>query len=56
MDSSVEERKFDNPIYGGDTEADDNVYTALQSDQRNQQSLSNHEFDNPIYGTETYDS
>ena len=54
IESSVEERRFDNPIYGGD-EADDNVYTT-PFDQQDQQSLNNHEFDNPIYGSETYDS
>ena len=54
IESSVEERRFDNPIYGGD-ETDDNVYTT-PFDQQDQQSLSNHEFDNPIYGSETYDS
>ena len=53
-DSSVGERKFDNPIYG-DGETDDSVYTA-PFDQQDQQSLPSHEFDNPIYGTETYDS
>ena len=52
-DSSVEERRFDNLIYGDDDETDDHVYTT-PSDQQDQQSLPNHEFDNPIYGTETY--
>ena len=54
---SVEERKFDNPIYG-DGETDDGVYTTPPhvQNQQDQESLPNHEFDNPIYGTETYDS
>ena len=53
---SVEERKFDNPIYG-DGETDDGVYNQTPPpDQKNQESLPNHEFDNPIYGTEAYDS
>ena len=51
-DSSLGERKFDNPIYGDPGETDDTV----PYDQQDQQSLSNHEFDNPIYGAETYDN
>ena len=54
-DSSVEERKFDNPIYGDPGETDDSVYM-VPYDQQDQQSLPNHEFDNPIYGAETYDN
>ncbi len=55
------ERKFDNFIYGndsddGDDEIDgDRVYTA-PFDQQDQQSPHHHEFENPIYGTETSDS
>ena len=54
IESSVEDRRFDNPIYGGD-ETDDNVYIT-PFDHQDQQSLPNHEFDNPIYGSETYNS
>ena len=51
-DSSVEERRFDNLIYGDEDETDDGVYTT----PFDQQDQPNHEFDNPIYGTETYDT
>ena len=61
LESSMEERRFDNSIYGdndfnetGDRDIDD-VYTT-PFDQQDQQSLPDHEFDNPIYGAETYDS
>ena len=62
LESSVEERKFDNPIYSendiNETDDHDNiddVYTTT-FDQQDQQSLPDHKFDNPIYGAETYDS
>ena len=58
IESSMEERRFDNPIYGDNdiNETDDrdidDVYTT-PFDQQDQQSLPDHEFDNPIYGAET---
>ena len=62
IESSVKERKFDNPIYGDhdinerdDHDDIDDVYMT-PIDQQDQQSLPDHEFDNPIYGAETYDS
>ena len=61
LESSMEERRFDNSIYGDNdiNETDDrdidDVYTT-PFDQQDQQSLPDHEFDNPIYGAETYDS
>ena len=61
LESSMEERRFDNSIYGDndfnetdDRDIDDVYMTPF--DQQNQQSLPDHEFDNPIYGAETYDS
>lgn len=55
-DSSVEERKFDNPTYGAcDGENEGSVYMA-PLDQQDQHSLPNHEFDNLIYGTEAFNS
>ena len=46
LTESVEEREFENPIYG-----DNRMHTA-HVDYQDEETIPDHEFDNPIYGTE----